>query len=272
MMVLALHRAWAFVRRDAQIQASYRLDFVMRIGGIVLSVAVFYFISDMLGTVVNPYLQDYRADYFHFALMGVAFYPLIDASIASLSRIIQEYQSDGTLEVLFLSPMPILLSLLLSNLWTYLWTLAQSLLYLLSGVLLFGATLNWSNLLNALLVIAMAVLANAGLGLINASFVLVTKRSSPIAALLSLVTGLLAGVYYPVEVLPGWLRSLSLLLPATHALNALRTSLLGGATWQAILPELIVMALFAILLLPLGLFSFRLAVRWAKIDGSLTQY
>ncbi len=270
-MALAL-RAWAFVRRDAQIQASYRLDFVMRIGGIVLSVAVFYFISDMLGAVVNPYLEGYRSDYFHFALMGVAFYPLIDASIASLSRVVQEYQSDGTLEVLFLSPTPILLSLLMSNLWTYLWTLAQSFLYLLTGMLLFGATLEWANVLTTLVVVVVAILANAGLGLVNASFVLVTKRASPVAALLSLVTGLLAGVYYPVEVLPGWLRSLSLLLPATHALSALRKGLLGGATLRALVPDLIPLALFAILLLPLGFVAFGLAVRWAKMDGSLAQY
>lgn len=271
-MALAFHRAWAFVRRDAQIQASYRLDLIMRIGGIVLSVAVFYFISDMLGAVVSPYLDGYQADYFHFALMGVAFYPLIDAAIASLSRVVQEYQADGTLEVLFLSPTPILLSLLMSNLWTYLWTIAQSFLYLFTGMLLFGAVLDWANVLTALVVVAAAVLANAGLGLVNASFVLVTKRSSPVAALLSLVTGLLAGVYYPVEVLPGWLRALSLLLPATHALSALRKSLLGGATLRALLPDLVPLAFFAIVLLPLGFVAFRLAVRWAKMDGSLAQY
>lgn len=271
-MALTLHRAWAFVRRDAQIQASYRLDFLMRIGGIVLSVAVFYFISDMLGVVVNPYLENYRSDYFHFALMGVAFYPLIDAGVAGLSRVVQEHQSDGTLEVLFLSPAPILVSLLMANLWTYLWTLAQSFLYLLAGMLLFGAILDWGNVLTALAVVAAAVLANAGLGLVNAAFVLVTKRSSPVAALLSLVTGLLAGVYYPVEVLPGWLRSLSLLLPATHALSALRKSLLGGASLSALVPDLLPLALFAVLLLPLGLVAFRVAIRWAKMDGSLAQY
>lgn len=271
-MALTLHRAWAFVRRDAQIQASYRLDFLMRIGGIVLSVAVFFFISDMLGAVVSPYLQGYHADYFHFALMGVAFYPLIDASFAGLSRVVQEYQADGTLEVLFLSPTPILLSLLMSNLWVYLWTLAQSFLYLLTGMLLFGAVLAWANVLTALVVVAAAILANAGLGLVNAAFVLVTKRASPVASLLGLVTGLLAGVYYPVEVLPGWLRSLSRLLPATHALSALRKSLIGGATLGELVPDLVPLGLFAVLLLPVGLVAFRLAVRWAKMDGSLTQY
>ena len=271
-MALTLHRAWAFVRRDAQIQASYRLDFFMRIGAIVLSVAVFYFISDMLGAAVNPYLGRYRSDYFHFALMGVAFYPLIDASIAGLSRAVHEYQSDGTLEVLFLSPAPILTSLLMSSVWDHVWVLGQSFLYLVVGMLLFGARIDWGNILTAAVVVMAAILANAGLGLLNASFVLVTKRSSPVAGLLSLVTGLLAGVYYPAEVLPGWLRSLGLLLPATHALNALRESLLSGASLRELGPTLATLALFAALLLPVGLVAFRMAVRWAKMDGSLSQY
>jgi len=271
-MALTLHRAWAFVRRDAQIQASYRLDFFMRIGAIVLSVAVFYFISDMLGPAVNPYLGRYRSDYFHFALMGVAFYPLIDASIAGLSRAVHEYQSDGTLEVLFLSPAPILTSLLMSSVWDHVWVLGQSFLYLVVGMLLFGAKIDWGNILTAAVVVMAAILANAGLGLLNASFVLVTKRSSPVAGLLSLVTGLLAGVYYPAEVLPGWLRSLGLLLPATHALNALRESLLSGASLRELGPTLATLALFAALLLPVGLVAFRMAVRWAKMDGSLSQY
>jgi len=266
------YKALAFIRRDFRTQASYRLDFLMRTMGMLVSIGIFYFIADMLGAVVNPYLESYSADYFHFALMGIAFYPLIDLSVGSMSRLVRESQGNGTLEVLFLSPTPILAVLAMSNLWTYLWAFVQSLLYLLTATLLFHARLDWIGIPSAMVVVLVAIVANAGLGLLNASFVLVTKRSSPLVPLLSLVTGLLAGVYYPIEVLPVWLRWGARLIPATYALDALRLALLDGASVAAIGPDLLALAGLTLVLLPAGLVAFRLAVRWAKMDGSLSQY
>ena len=200
------YKALAFIRRDFQTQVSYRLAFLMRIARILISIAVFYFISQTLGAAVNPYLQDYSTDYFHFALLGVAFYPFIDLSANSMCEAVHEYQQNGTLEVLFLSPTPILPALVMSTLWGYCWAFAESLFYLLVAGLFFQAHLDWANIFSAVLVVLLTILANAGLGFINASFVLVTKRTSPLVPLLGLVTSLLAGLYYPIEVLTNWLR------------------------------------------------------------------
>jgi len=266
------YKAMAFVRRDIQTQASYRLDFLMRVGGMLISISMFYFISQILGSAVNPYLQNYDTDYFHFALMGIAFMPFINISAYSLAEVIQGYQHAGTLEVLFVSPTPFSATLVLSTLWRYCWTFAESFFYLLSASVVFRADLNWSNIFSALLVILLIICANTGLGFINASFVLVTKRPSPLTRLLALVTSLLAGVYYPVEVLPGWLRSFSHLLPATYAFEALRRTLLQGASLTELARDLLALLGFAVVLLPVGLVTFRYAIRWAKIDGSLSQY
>lgn len=266
------HKAWAFIRRDFQTQASYRLDFLMRLARIVIFTAVFYFISRTLGTAAGPYLQHYESDYFHFVLLGIAFYPFIYLSINNLAEVVLEYQKDGTLETLFLSPTPALATLPLSTLWNYCWALLESLLYLLLASFLFQAYLNWANIFSAVLIVLVAILANAGLGFINASFVLVTKRPSPFVYFFSLVTSLLAGLYFPIEALPGWLRSLSYLLPATYAFDALRRTMLPETSLVEVGQDLLALAGFSLVLLPLGLFAFRYAVRWAKMDGSLVQY
>ncbi|TEU22054.1 MAG: hypothetical protein E3J21_00815, partial [Anaerolineales bacterium] len=156
------HKALAFIRRDFQTQVSYRLDFLMRIAGMLISVSIFYFISQILGTAVNPYLQRYNTDYFHFALMGIAFYPFIGLSANSLAEAIHEYQHTGTLEVLFLSPTPILAALVMSTLWRYCWAFAESLFYLLAASLFFQADLDWANIFPAVLVVLLTIAANAG--------------------------------------------------------------------------------------------------------------
>jgi len=265
-------KALAFIRRDFQTQASYRLDFVMRVVGMLISVSIFYFISQILGTAVSPYLQRYGTDYFHFALLGVAFYPFIGLSANGLADVVHEYQHTGTLEVLFLSPTPILVSLVMSTLWRYCWAFAASVFYLAMAGLVFRARLDWAHIFSAVFVVLLTVLANTGLGFLNASFVLVTKRTSPLARLLGLVTNLLSGLYYPVEVLPGWLRAFSRLLPATYSLDALRRTMLQSASLQDVRLDVLALLGFTALLLPIGLVAFRHAVRWAKADGSLSQF
>jgi ABC-2 type transport system permease protein len=266
------YKVWAFLRRDFQTQVSYRLGSITRVAGTLISVSVFYFISQTFGGALSPYLQRYSTDFFHFALIGFAFYNLMALSATSMAEAVQAYQHTGVLEVLFLDPTPILASLTMSTLWRYCWAAAESLFYLLVAGVVFRADLDWIRLLSAVPVVLLSVLANAGLGLINASFVLVTKRSSPLARLLSLVSGLLTGVYYPIEVLPKWLRSVSYLLPATHTFDALRRTVLQGVSLADVVPNLLALTGFTVVLLPIGLVAFHYAVRWAKIDGSLAQY
>ncbi len=79
-------------------------------------------------------------------------------------------------------------------------------------------------------------------------------------------------VYYPIEVLPQWLQTLSRLLPATYSLDALRRTMLRSASLSDVGGDLLALAAFALVLLPIGLLAFRYAVRWAKSDGSLSEY
>jgi ABC-2 type transport system permease protein len=266
------YKALAFIRRDFHTQASYRLAFVMRIAGILISVSIFYFISQTLGAAASPYLQSYDTDYFHFALLGVAFYPFISLSANAMAEAVREYTSTGTLEVLFLSPTPILAVLSWSTVWRYCWAFGEALFYLLMATVVFQAHLAWANLAAALLIVLLAILANVGFGLVNASFLLVTKRASPLVGLLALLNNLLAGIYYPVEVLPDWLQTVSQLLPATYSIGALRRVMLGSASLADVGQEVLALIGFTVVLLPIGLIALRFGVRWAKIDGSLAQY
>jgi ABC-2 type transport system permease protein len=268
----ATRLALAFIRRDLLIQASYRFDFLSRLAGILITTAILYYISVAVGSAASPYLQPYRVDYFHFVLLGVAFMPFIRLSVGSAARTALACQQQGTLEMLYLSRTPLVVSLLLSMVWPLGWALFEAGVYLAAGQWLFGARLAWANLLTAALVTGLAVLAHTGLGLMNAAFTLITKRAGPLAAGLGLSANLLAGVYFPVEALPPWLGRLSCLLPATPALAGLRRALLHGASVRELGPELLALAGFAAIFLPLGLLAVGWAIRRARYDGSLGQY
>ena len=264
------YKVLAFLKRDLRTQASYRLDFLMEIAGMLVSIAIFFFISQMLGDTVGPYLKPYGADYFNFALLGIAFSSFLTTN--SLAGAIHTYQSNGTLEIMFLTLTPILASLLMSTLWGRLFGLMRALLYLLTAVCLFNARLVWGNLPGALVVVGFTSLANTGIDLINASFVLITKRRSPLARFLALVTTLLGGVFYPISALPPWLHVWSSLLPSTYFLDALRRMMLQGVSILKLGPDILALLSFSAVLIPVGLLSFYIATHWAKREGSLTQF
>ena len=83
---------------------------------------------------------------------------------------------------------------------------------------------------------------------------------------------MLAGVYYPISVLPDWLEPLSRALPLTYALDAMRLTMLQGSSLYEVRSDIVALAAFTVVLTPVALFVFRLALRRAKMEGSLIQY
>lgn len=82
----------------------------------------------------------------------------------------------------------------------------------------------------------------------------------------------MAGVYYPVAVLPGWLQGLSQLLPLTYALEGMRNALLLGYTAYDSRFEIMALLCFSVVLLPVAFLSFHFAVKRARAEGSLIHY
>ncbi len=268
---MKLRKAWAFVQRDFIEATSYRLAFVFQLFSIVLVVLTFFFISRLLGEAATPYLQQYGGDYFAFVLIGLALARYTGVALSSFASNISRAQSTGTLEALLVTQTGASTIIVSSSLYTYLWATLDVFIYMVGGVLL-GVDLSRANVPAAMLALGLTTICFSSLGIIAASFIIVFKRGDPITWLMSNASSLLGGAYFPVSVLPGWLQPLSMLLPTTYALQAMRLALLQGASFSQLSGDLIALAVFALLLLPASLAAFRRAVRQAKIDGSLTHY
>jgi ABC-2 type transport system permease protein len=95
------------------------------------------------------------------------------------------------------------------------------------------------------------------------------KRADPFAFALDMLTYLLSGVIYPVEVLPSTLQSVSRLLPATYAISALRAAGLEHAPIRQLLPAWAALAVFAIGLWPLASAALNWSRKRAEQTGTL---
>jgi ABC-2 type transport system permease protein len=270
-MKLLPGRLSAFLRRDLREALTYKFSFVSSLVGIFLSSATFYFVAKLVppGT---PSLGPFGGDYFSFAVVGVAFSSLLGMFQEGLSSVVRSAQVSGTLEALLVTPASIPTVLFGSSLYSLILQVFRTVLHLGVALAFFGMTLGRVNVPGVLSVGALTVLCFLGVGILSASFILVYKTGNPFGWILGTVSGLLGGVVFPVALLPPWIRWVSSLLPVTYALDGMRKSLLASAGFAEVLPDIAALAVFNIILLPASLVVFRLAVRKAKRDGTLSHF
>jgi ABC-2 type transport system permease protein len=116
------------------------------------------------------------------------------------------------------------------------------------------------------------VVAITGLAIFAAASVVVLKRGNPIGTAITAASVVLGGVFYPVDALPAPLQTLSMLVPTTHALAAIRGTILGGLGVAELAGTLLARAALAVASLAIGLLTFGAVVHFARTDGSLGQY
>ena len=270
-MTLLPGRLFAFLRRDLREALTYKFSFVSSFVGILLSSATFYFVAKLVppGT---PSLGPFGGDYFSFAVVGVAFSSLLGMFQEGLSSVVRSAQVSGTLEALLVTPASIPTVLFGSSLYSLILQVFRTALHLGVALAFFGMTLGRVNVPGVLYVGILTVLCFLGVGILSASFILVYKTGNPFGWVLGTVSGLLGGVVFPVALLPPWIRWVSSLLPVTYALDGMRKCLLASAGFAEVVPDIAALAVFNIILLPASLLAFRLAVRKAKRDGTLSHF
>jgi ABC-2 type transport system permease protein len=95
------------------------------------------------------------------------------------------------------------------------------------------------------------------------------ERGAQMTFVLQSVLLLVSGVYYSVDVLPGWMQVLSHLSPATYVLEGVRAGLLDGASLGTLLGDVWPLLVMGVVFIPLGLWAFGRAERYAKRTGKL---
>lgn len=262
----------AFIVRDFLNETSYRFSFLLSVGAIIFNVLIFYFLSEFIDQATTPIAAGAEVDYFSFLLIGIAFASYFNAGLTSFSRSLRDAQVTGTLEAMLMTPTPLSAIVTGSAAWSYVFTTFRVLVYLLVGMLISGLRFTGANYLAALAGLILAIIAFASIGIGAAAVIMVIKRGNPVTVLFASVANLVSGVYYPVEVLPEWLQVIARLMPLTYALRLMRKALLAGASWSELANDFLALIIFCLVLFPLSLILFRVAVQRARLEGTLAHY
>lgn len=270
--MLVLRKIFAFFYKDLLNEASYRFAFVSQFLGMIFAALSFYFLSELLGDAVLPQLASYQGNYFSFVIIGVAFASYLRISIEGFSNSIRNAQLMGTLEAMLLTQTKVPVIILCSSIYSFFVTSIRVVVFLAIGSLLLGMNIGNGNFIGAAILLLLTILCFSCFGIISASFVMVVKKGDPLNWLFINLSWLLAGVYYPISVLPDWVQKISYLLPLTYALEGMRFALLNGFDNRQLLPFMLPLAGISVVMLPISLISFIFAVNKARENGSLTHY
>jgi ABC-2 type transport system permease protein len=134
----------------------------------------------------------------------------------------------------------------------------------------FAVDFGQADWLTAVAVIAVGSISIAGLGILAGVLpLLYPERGTQMSFMVQAAVLLVSGVYYSVDVLPGWLQLFSHVSPATYILNGIRGAIIDGDSVGGSAETLVVLAAFGVFLLPFSIFVFAVAERWAKKTGKL---
>jgi ABC-2 type transport system permease protein len=211
-------------------------------------------------------------DYASFIVIGTILWMWLNLTLWDAGLLLRNEQMRGTLESNWLCPVW-RGSLLIGGTMT---KLAISIFFLLVSAielrLIYGVELSSSNPALLLLVFLLVIPIIYGIGLAFASLVLRFKEANAMVFLVRGVFMIFCGVTFPIEVLPSWMRGVSAWLPLTYAIRDLRAAILTDVTFAQLLPDLKILAAFALAIPALGYILFLAAERRSRRTGDLGRF
>jgi ABC-2 type transport system permease protein len=126
---------------------------------------------------------------------------------------------------------------------------------------------------DALTVVSFMVLGSfsfVGIAMLAAILpLLYVERGAQMTFVIQSVLLLVSGVYYSIEVLPGWMQVIAHFSPATYALDGVRKGLIDGLPVSELVGDVWPLIVMGAVLIPAGLWAFGRAERYAKRTGKL---
>ena len=265
----AANLVFAFVERQTNLWKRYwAWELVWLVYGVVNTLAI-TFIAEEVGRQGAASARDVN-DLIIFLLLGTLIWAYLSAVIDDISLVVIWERWEGTIEHTLMAPVPRPLHLAGMCLFSVLHATARTLLIFGVSLLFFSVDVGQANWLAAALVLLVGNISIAGLAVLAGVLpLLFPERGAQMTLMVQAAVLLVSGVYYSVDVLPAWLQVFAKVSPATYILDGVRGAIQRGAGVGALGRELAMLLVLGAVLVPLSLYVFAAAERWAKRTGRL---
>jgi ABC-2 type transport system permease protein len=203
-------------------------------------------------------------------LIGAVIWAYLGIIFEILTETVAWERWEGTIEYTFMAPLSRIVHLGGMGVFAVAYGVLRA--GLLFGVIasFFDLEMPQANYVSALVVLAVASISFIGIGMMTAVLPLISpEKGTQLGFIAQGMLLVVSGVYYSIEILPGFMQAIAVISPATYALEGIREAILEGSSVGDLWAELSVLAVIGVISVPLGLWIFRLGETHAKRHGKL---
>jgi len=199
------------------------------------------------------------SNYFEFMAPGFLAMMVMMGGMGGLASAISRERELGTLDGMMMSPISRFSVIFGKALSQTVRGLFQGLIMIGFTMVLFGVRIYGSPIL-MFLVLLLGVLGFVGIGIIATSIAAEQESATMILMMMQIPMMFLSGILYPTEQLPWWMQMISKAIPLTYAVTALRKVMVLGAPLTAIMSEISILIVIAIVTISLAIPLFERAI------------
>lgn len=260
--------AVAIFRRDLRMFTSYRFQLAAPLLTAVFTITLFHFISRL----VNADSVGSRDEYYAYVVVGIVILGVVVSTLVTPSITLRQELVAGTFERLVLSPFGAVRAVVAMMIFPFVLACFLSLIILVFSSLVFGVPVSWATAPLAIPVAFLGAAAFLPFGLLLLSAVLVLKQANAGSSFVVAGIALVAGIYFPVTLLPSWIRWASEIQPFTPTADLMRHLLIDAPLMDPAGVDVLKLVLFALVLIPLSLWALAGAVQRGRRRATITEY
>jgi len=197
--------------------------------------------------------------YIEFMIPGLLMMTMITSVMTGLPRAIAYERDVGTLSGFLVAPISRASIIAGKVLGRMIRGIIQGIASLFLAMLLFGITIH-GDLLLVILTLLLGVFSFVGLGIVLTSVAEDEETAGMIMMTLTMPMLFLSGIFFPIQMMPSFMQTISHWLPFTYAIDAIRRIMIFGVTFADISTDIIVVVTFGVIMLIIAIPLFNRAM------------
>lgn len=267
-----IRATYAFIERNANLIKRYWAWELVWLAYSLVNALSITFIGKAFGQIsgIKPTPEQINTTILYL-MVGTLVWHYLALVFDLVSESIQWERWEGTIEYTFMAPISRLTHLMGQAAFAVIYGVLHTTVIVGVVALFFRVDLGNANIMSMLLILVAGSMSFVGLGMLAAVLPLLSpEKGMQMTNIIKALVLLVSGVYYPITVLPEWLQPLSKISPAYYMLEGIRAAMLRGAGARSLFaPYIIPLLITGVITIPVGLYVFMQAERYAKKTGKL---
>ena len=263
-LMQGLDKIYFFMKRDILSFSTYKTNILLSVLSAFFGALSYAFLGN--SAQVQSVLDLYHMNFTTYLVIGLAFNTYLSQSLTLVQRTINPW----SLEEVLVSPTGLFTFIVGSSLWGFIWSTLVIVIYLAVGILAFGVVLS-INIIGTIVIVALGIATFTGFSMIGAGILILTKQGDPVSTVITIATNLFGNVLFPIQVMPPVLQVVSYFVPQYYFFTTIR-QVLTGAALTSILPDLSILIVMCLIIVPLGYFAYSWCLKTSKKNGTLSWF